>query len=662
MRRVPLRSRVLQFENELERPSLVATTTQHTSRFDLPPEVEPKAVALFARRLRSYRRKVNRQIRALMVLQGIAATLVALAWSRDWLPGAENQVAPGLVGWAALGSLACLAPALFWIRWRPNGAETRYVVASCQLAFSLLLIQLTGARVETQFLVFISMSFLAFYVDPGVLVAAAALYSAGLLGLTEALGIPSFGPHPQGNHPGWERLTWVVFQAVVVGLAGQRGRLELWLGARHSAALEHTKDGVEELVEQRTAELIENQTRLQRTLDDLETKNAEIECARAEAVRAGEAREQFLANMGHELRTPLNAVLGFAALAKTDELPEHESDCLDEVVLAGRTLMHKLENILALVRLDSDEHEPCPDPISPSALATHLSERYERLLQAADCELETHLDVRDMHISKGARDLQKALGYLLQNAAEHAAGAPVELRFRPSPDDSDRMTIEVVDHGPGLDGDLLETVFEPFRQSDDSDTRLAQGIGVGLSLARRLLATLDATVELCAAPEGGLIARVEVPAQPGDLANEQLVTSEAPEDDSPLSVLLVEDNPVNQRLVQAALKRGGIHCALAADGAQAVEAFEEGRFDLVLMDVQMPIMDGLEATRRIRAHERVERVPILALTARDTTADVRACFEVGMDGHLGKPCSPTRLVEAVRSSARGRRTSPHRAA
>jgi CheY-like chemotaxis protein len=381
--------------------------------------------------------------------------------------------------------------------------------------------------------------------------------------------------------------------------------------------------------------------------------------------------------MGHELRTPLNAILGFAALARTDRLGEQEREFLDEVILAGRTLMHKLDNVLALVRLEGDEHEACPEPVAPQALAERLDGRYRRLLEAANCELQVSIDVDHVYIPKGARDLEQALGYLLQNAAEHAPGAPVELSFGTvcegavsedavpedaGPADPGRVVIEVRDHGPGLAPELLEKVFEPFRQSDDSDTRLAQGIGVGLSLARRLLSTLDATVELSSPADGGLCARVTAPLCTAELPAEDNGQDGDQDEDAPLYVLLVEDNPVNQRLVQAALKRDGIQVEVASDGAVAVEAFAEGRFDLVLMDVQMPVMDGLEATRRVRAVERVERVPILALTARDTTADVRACLEVGMDGHLGKPCSPDRLVKAVRSRARVRRDDDRLAA
>jgi signal transduction histidine kinase/CheY-like chemotaxis protein len=632
------------------------------SRTEIPAEVEPRARALFARRLRAFRRKVHRQVGLLMVLQWFAASALAWAWGAGWIPSVSGGVHPGLQAWTTVGGALCLLPGLCFVRWRPNGPETRYVVAASQLAFCILGIQLTGGRVETQFLVFISMALLAFYIDPWVLFLASAMYAGSLFGLLDAWGVPRYGPAPVGTHPVWERLAWIAFQATVVGLAGQRGRLELYLGARHSAALEHTKERVEELVEQRTSQLVEQQANLERTLAELEQNNKELELARRDAVRAGRAREQFLANMGHELRTPLNAILGFTTLARTDPRDDQQCEFLDEVLLAGRTLMHKLDNVLALVRLEGDVHEACPEPVGPSALAQRLEARYRRLLEAADCELEVSVDVESAHVPRGARDLEQALGYLLQNAAEHAPGAPVELRFGVDAAAPGRLLVEVRDHGPGLAPELLETVFEPFRQSDDSDTRLAQGIGVGLSLARRLLGTLDASVELHEAPGGGLCARVSVPLVPGDLPAQEAGPDVERPGGAPLHVLLVEDNPVNQRLVQAALKRDGIRVQVPGDGALALQAFSEGRFDLVLMDVQMPVMDGLEATRRIRAAERVERVPILALTARDTTADVRACLEVGMDGHLGKPCSPDRLVQAVRSRARIRRDEEPQAA
>jgi hypothetical protein len=345
------------------------------SRTEIPAEVEPRARALFARRLRAFRRKVHRQVGLLMVLQWFAASALAWAWGAGWIPSVSGGVHPGLQAWTTVGGALCLLPGLCFVRWRPNGPETRYVVAASQLAFCILGIQLTGGRVETQFLVFISMALLAFYIDPWVLFLASAMYAGSLFGLLDAWGVPRYGPAPVGTHPVWERLAWIAFQATVVGLAGQRGRLELYLGARHSAALKHTKERVEELAEQRTSQLVEQQANLERTLAELEQNNKELELARRDAVRAGRAREQFLANMGHELRTPLNAILGFTTLARTDPRDDQQCEFLDEVLLAGRTLMHKLDNVLALVRLEGDVHEACPEPVGPSALAQRLEAR-----------------------------------------------------------------------------------------------------------------------------------------------------------------------------------------------------------------------------------------------------------------------------------------------
>jgi PAS domain S-box-containing protein len=391
-------------------------------------------------------------------------------------------------------------------------------------------------------------------------------------------------------------------------------------------------------------------------LDIDEKKKAELALVAAEraAQAANDAKAQFLANMSHEIRTPMNGVLGVMHVLKR-ELPAGDSaDLLGEALAAGHMLSTLLDDVIDISRIEAGRLDLNHEPVNPCELARGVA----RLLagQATHKGLRLELDLADDlgWIETDPTRVRQALFNLVGNAVKFTLKGSVTVRARKvMTADGPRLVFDVIDTGIGVPLEAQASLFERFQQADASTTRRFGGSGLGLAITRKLAQMLGGEVAFRSTPGEGSTFTLTI-AAPSALAPS---VAEPTCDDllDGLKILVVEDNPTNQLVARRILEQLGARVSVADDGAAGVEAARDGTFDLILMDVQMPGMDGLEASRRIRALPGPEaRAPIIALTA-NVMAHQRAAYRAaGMDGVAAKPISPAALVaEIVRLSQAG---------
>ncbi|HEY3400144.1 MAG TPA: ATP-binding protein [Geothrix sp.] len=390
---------------------------------------------------------------------------------------------------------------------------------------------------------------------------------------------------------------------------------------------------------------------------DSEAANIRLRLANEQAEAGNLAKAQFLANMSHEIRTPLNGVVGALDLLARQDLAPEQLKLLDTAATSSGALLTLLNEILDFSAIEAGglelAHEPMLLRPAVGSVVDLLRPMAQRKGLALTLEFDAALPTR---IKGDAGRLRQVLLNLVGNAVKFTDHGNVAVRARRAPGSGDPgpvMILDVEDSGIGIPPAALPRLFTPFFQADQSDRRRFGGTGLGLVISKRLAEAMGAELSVESAPGRGSTFRVRLPLEPLDsgpaAAPPGPAAASAP---APLAgrVLLVEDNPVNRMLAMAMLVSLGIEVAQADNGLAALHRMEDARFDLVLMDCQMPVMDGFEATREIRAREhsaRTPRIPIVAVTANALSGDPERCLQVGMDAYLAKPYTIKTLCEAL---------------
>jgi len=380
-----------------------------------------------------------------------------------------------------------------------------------------------------------------------------------------------------------------------------------------------------------------------------------LETAQAETRRAAEARDRFFANVSHEVRTPLNAVLGLASALAHTTLTPHQAEMLNLITGAGDALRRVLDDMLDLSKMQVGQFSLSPAPFDLQADIKAVVEMRRAAAEAKGLALEVSFapSAHGEVIGDGVR-ITQIISNLVSNAVKFTAQGRVSVRVDVRADDgAERLLIEVEDTGMGFDAQAAQRLFQPFVQADDAISRQFGGTGLGLSICKSLAELMDGEITAESAPGAGSLFRVVLPIQRA--ASTETTAEGTPAKEAPrLRILAVEDNPANQMVVRCLLEPLGFEIVTADDGREGVARFQEERFDMVLMDMQMPVMDGLDAMRLIRAEEArlgAPRIPIVMLTANTTEAHHRKAVQAGADHLVAKPVTLEILLQGMEQGA-----------
>jgi signal transduction histidine kinase/ligand-binding sensor domain-containing protein/CheY-like chemotaxis protein len=459
---------------------------------------------------------------------------------------------------------------------------------------------------------------------------------------------------------GWAYLFYTVVAGLLIGGA-VRWRI---------AALQRRTRRLEDLVRERTESLSLSEAesrgrarRLAETVRELERSEKEARTAKEEAERANRFKSEFLANMSHEIRTPMNAVIGMTSILASSRLTPEQREYVGTIRSSGESLLALLNDILDFSKIEAGK---LVIEASPFALRRCVEEAVDLLApQAARKGLKIGFLIDPAvpaRIESDATRLRQILVNLLGNAVKFTSSGEVLVRVEPGspallePGAMTELRFAVRDTGIGISADRMDRLFRPFSQADSSTSRLYGGTGLGLAICHRLAQGLGGRIWVESAPNEGSTFWFTIRCRVVDNLDETLPGGPRESEGAgriagsglpPLRILVAEDNVINQKVALLLLQQLGYAADVAADGEETLAALRRQRYDVILMDVQMPGMDGLEAARHIRDEWPVEERPrIIAMTANALREDRETCLAAGMDDYLSKPV----LLEDLRAA------------
>ncbi|MBP7651080.1 MAG: response regulator, partial [Phenylobacterium sp.] len=369
----------------------------------------------------------------------------------------------------------------------------------------------------------------------------------------------------------------------------------------------------------------------------------------AELERANAEKSRFLANMSHELRTPLNGVIAISETLAAQQKTQQSRELAELIVSSGRLLEQVLTDILDFSKIEAGEIQLSHETFDMQAIVRRIAELHRASAEAKGLELGWTVSAaaRGAFVGDQVR-LTQVLSNLLSNAVKFTPAGAVRLAVT---EEGGQVRFTITDSGIGFDDAVKVRLFGRFQQADGSITRRFGGTGLGLAISRSLVELMGGAISVESTPGVGSAFTFRLPLEPAQAVTSlEVEEAEAGFDLSGCRILLAEDHPTNQKVVELILQSVNVELEIVENGQLALDRLSAERFDVVLMDMQMPELDGLSATRRLREFEAAEglaRTPVIMLTANAMDEHVRAGREAGADQHLSKPIRATALIESI---------------
>jgi len=545
-----------------------------------------------------------------------------------------------LVVFEALAVTASLSGFYFWWAFGHEAMTVRWRLELAALSINALVM----ANVLAYQLVHFEVPKLVYFVLMALVFATSApsLRVAYFSTASAIIGLATMAQRAPQDHVGQYVFIGVAATFAAIGMATlMRGAIYRELRARLAA-------------QALNRDLEQKLTEIERLRAEAQTLAAEAQALAIKAQAADRAKSEFLATMSHEIRTPLNGVLGMVEVMDRSPLPTKQKQRLTIVKSSARTLLQIINAVLDISKIESGKMDLAPSTFSLSALTEGLDQLYSGIAAERGLSFNVIGDPRlaDSRYGDDVR-LRQIISNLISNALKFTdtGGVTVEVGG-----DQATLRVRVSDTGPGIPAALREHVFERFAQADSSSTRRSGGSGLGLAICRELVDLMGGWIRLL--PSTGVTGScfeflVSIP----EVATSADAVSAAPSEDltdeQTLKVLIVDDNATNRTVLAALLGELGICASLVCDGVEAVDAFKMEPWDVILMDIHMPNMDGLQACRAIRdceaAEERI-RTPIIAVTASALAHETEQYQAAGMDGCVPKPIDIQRLVTELQAA------------